>query len=69
MNLKRQVQDLQGQIEQKDGELDFLKKKIKLTKIVELEAELEVAYQHLYSLRAHIASMSGSKHDELQLTA
>ena len=42
MNLKRQITDLQGVIEQRDEEIDFLKKKMKLTKINELEAELEI---------------------------
>eukprot|EP00347_Sterkiella_histriomuscorum_P004826 403358941 len=41
MNLKRNMSDLQAQLQEKDFELDKLKKKMKFTKIQELEIELQ----------------------------
>lgn len=54
INLKRQIIDFQGEIEQKDAELDFLKKKMKNTKINELEIELEITKAHMSSLKSFI---------------
>lgn len=42
--------DLQGQVEAKDAEIDFFKKKMKNTKINELQMELEEV--NLYLLDA-----------------
>ncbi|CDW84015.1 UNKNOWN [Stylonychia lemnae] len=50
LNLKRQIQDLQGQMEMKDQELDYTRKKIKFTKIAELEIELETHKEHAMRL-------------------
>lgn len=41
-------------MQNKDGELDFIKKKIKVTKINELEIELDVTKNHLEHLRQFI---------------
>lgn len=38
---------MQLEIQNKDAELNFLKKKMKLTKMNELEAELDIAKEHL----------------------
>ena len=54
MNLKRNLIDMQGQLQEKDAEIDKLKKKMKYTKINELEAELEESHLHLERLRSFI---------------
>ena len=45
---------MQGQLQEKDAEIDKLKKKMKYTKINELEAELEESHLHLERLRNFI---------------
>ena len=42
---------MQSLIESKDQELDFIKKKLKFTKICELESEVEVLTEHLHRLK------------------
>ena len=54
MNLKRNLVDMQSQIQERDAEIDKLKKKMKYTKINELEIELEESHLHLERLRNFI---------------
>ena len=45
---------MQSQIQERDAEIDKLKKKMKYTKINELEIELEESHLHLERLRNFI---------------
>jgi len=51
MNLRRTVQDLQFQLQAKEEESEFLKRKIKNTKLAEYEIELDTMREHLQRLR------------------
>lgn len=51
VNLKRQVHDLTVEIQNKDNEIEFLKRKMKNTKINELCLEVDVLSEHLGKLR------------------
>ena len=50
------MQDMQTEIAQKDSELDFVKKKMKNTKINELETEVEILNDHILQMKQYIES-------------
>jgi len=43
-------------VSNKEEELDIIKKKVKVTKIKELENELDIVYSHLHQLKLFIDS-------------
>ncbi len=60
-NLRRQVSDMQNQLEAKDQELDWMKKKMKYTKINEIEVELETYKEQLQRLTTIIVQLRREK--------
>ena len=51
MNLRRTVQDLQQQLQAREEETEFLKRKMKITKLNEYEVEVETMKEHMLRMR------------------